>query len=208
MSETATPVVEPLVVEPVVTPPVAPVVEPPVEGEEALGDPGKKALDAMKAERNAAREEARIAKEALAQSKPDETALEAARREATEAATTVANDRVKRSELKAAATGKLADPADALAFIDLSKIEVDQNGDVDSGALNTAIADLLTRKPHLAVSAPLFQGGGDGGAGAPPRPPSSIDEQIAAARAAKDWRAEIALQNQKMPETPGLNLQP
>lgn len=141
---------------------------------EQLGDAGKKALDAMKAERNAAKAEARNAAAALKKlqdemalkDKPaEEQALEQARAEARAEATKAANERILRSELRAVATGKLADPADAALFIDLSQFEVTDNGDVDTDALSDAIAELLTRKPHLAaVQKPRFDGDADQGA--------------------------------------------
>ncbi|MEU0245178.1 hypothetical protein ABZ192_12735 [Streptomyces sp. NPDC006235] len=75
------------------------------------------------------------------------------------------NARIVRAEIKAAAAGKLADPTDALALLDLSAFEVSDDGDVDAQKVSAAIEDLLTRKPHLAATAkPRFQGSGDGGA--------------------------------------------
>lgn len=149
-------------------------VDAPIEGEEALGDPGKKALDTMKAKlreaEKAAREE-RARREALEQAaalrdKPaEEQAIEQARAEARAEALKAANERVLRSELRAAATGKLADPADAALYINLSEFTVSDDGDVDSEALSDAIADLIERKPHLAaVKKSRFDGAADQGA--------------------------------------------
>ena len=144
------------------------------EGETALGDAGKKALDAMKAERNDARKQARevreelerLRSEAALKDKPaEEQALEAARAEARVEAAGKANERILRSELRASATGKLADPSDAALYIDLTDFEVGDDGEVDSDALNDAITDLLTRKPHLAAGKPnRFDGDADQGA--------------------------------------------
>ncbi len=144
-----------------------------LEGENALGDAGKKALDAMKAERNAERKAARelrqelerLRAEADLKSKPaEEQAIEAAKAEARAEAMAKANERILRSELRAAATGKLADPTDAALYIDLSSFEVGENGDVDSDALADAIADLVERKPHLAVQKKSrFDGAADQG---------------------------------------------
>jgi len=144
------------------------------EGETALGDAGKKALDAMKAERNDARKQARevreelerLRSEAALKDKPaEEQALEAARAEARVEAAGKANERILRSELRASATGKLADPSDAALYIDLTDFEVGDDGEVDSEALNDAITDLLTRKPHLAAGKPnRFDGDADQGA--------------------------------------------
>jgi hypothetical protein len=145
-----------------------------VEEEKPLGDAGQKALDAMKAERKAAREESRALKaelekfksEAALKDKPaEEQALEAARAEARAEANGKANERILRSELKAAATGKMADPTDAALYLDLSTFDVSDDGDVDSDALAEAIADLIARKPHLAAGKPnRFDGGADQGA--------------------------------------------
>jgi len=145
-----------------------------VEDEKPLGEAGQKALDAMKAERKAAREESRALKaelekfksEAALKDKPaEEQALEAARAEARAEANGKANDRILRSELKAAATGKMADPTDAALYLDLSTFDVSDDGDVDSDALAEAIADLIARKPHLGVAKQnRFDGGADQGA--------------------------------------------
>jgi hypothetical protein len=146
----------------------------PDEGEDSLGDAGKKALDAMKSQRNAERLKAktaqaeldRIKAELALKDKPaEEQALEQARAEARTEATKAANVRILKSELKAAATGKLADPTDAALYINLDDFTVDDNGDVDSDALNEAITDLIARKPHLAaVRQNRFDGDADQGA--------------------------------------------
>jgi hypothetical protein len=143
------------------------------EGQDALGDAGKKALDSMKAERNAARKEAREARRALEDlqakaGKPTEDAdkpdLDAIRAEAEKAALTKANERVLRSEVKAAATGRLADPADAYKFLDLTQFEVDSDGAVDADEIADAIDDLVKSKPYLAAQGgKRFQGSADGG---------------------------------------------
>lgn len=179
----------------------------PDEGADALGDAGKKALDAMKAKMRTAEKAAKDARAELAKrdaelalrDKPaEEQALEQARAEARAEATTAANKRIVRSELKAAAAGKLANPAVAEKFLDLDDFDVDDNGDVDSDALNEAIADLLKREPYLAAGKPNpFQGSGDGGSRAEPKPDQSIDEAIEAARKAHDFPLVATLRHQK-----------
>ncbi len=140
------------------------------EGAEALGDAGKKALDAMKAKRNEYRDKLRAAEAELetlrnGAGKKDEPSAEDIRRQAEKAASDKANARIVRSEIRALAAGKLADPKDALVFIDPSKFEVDENGDVDSEEIAEAIGDLLKARPYLAAAtAKRFQGTGDGGA--------------------------------------------
>lgn len=141
------------------------------EGEKALGDAGKKALDAMKAERNAAREEARAAAaerdrlKAESEGRKAEYEAEQKARELETAALTKANERILKAEVRAAAAAKLADPADALRFIDLSDFEVGSDGEVDASAINAAIDNLITTKPYLAAQGgKRFQGTADGGA--------------------------------------------
>lgn len=144
------------------------------ETETTLGDAGKKALDTMKAERNAAKADARtiraeldrIKAELALKDKPaEEQAIEAAKAEARTEATQKANARILKSELKALATGKLADPTDAALYINLDDFTVDDNGDVNSDALTEAITELLERKPHLAAAKQnRFDGNADQGA--------------------------------------------
>lgn len=138
-------------------------VEAPIPGEEALGDPGKKALDAMKEQRNAATREARELKARL-----DELQAKLEGREAEYTAEVekrrTKDDAILRAELKAAAKGKLADPTDAALYINLGDFEVSENGDVDADALGAAIDDLIARKPHLgAADVRRFTGDADAG---------------------------------------------
>ena len=136
----------------------------------ALGDAGKKALDAMKAERKAAREEAAAAKaerdalQAKLDGKEAEFQQEQAKREAEQAALAKANDRIRKSEVKAAAKGVLADPQDAYKFLDLNEFEVDDDGNVDEDAIASALADLVKSKPYLSAQGKRFEGTADGGA--------------------------------------------
>jgi hypothetical protein len=179
-------------------------------GEGALGDAGKQALDRMKAERAAAKAEARDAKtelervraELALRDKPaEEQALEAAKAEARAEATSAANLRVVKANLRAAATGKLADPTDILAYpsiVDPGSFEVDDDGNVDSDTLADAVNELLAKKPHLAAQQGRFQGGGDGGAKAPAKPAADdIDDAIKAATAARNFALAATLKTQK-----------
>ncbi|XKK40320.1 DNA polymerase V family protein [Nocardiopsis sp. ARC36] len=137
------------------------------EEDAPLGPKGTKALVAEKARR---REETRKRRAAEAEldklrsgGKADDP--DQIRHQAEQAATAKANLRILRSEVRAVATGKLADPKDALTFIDLDSFEVDENGDVDTEEIADAIDTLLTSKPYLAAAtAKRFQGTGDGGA--------------------------------------------
>jgi len=140
------------------------------EGEKTLGDAGKKALDAMKAkwkEAEAARKglEADFqAFKAKAEGKEAEfTAAQEAQRIKDEALS-AANERILKAEVRATATGKLADPQDALRFLNLSDFEVGSDGEVDASQIETAIDDLIESKPYLAAQGKRFQGGADAGA--------------------------------------------
>lgn len=138
-------------------------------GVDALGDPGKKALDAMKAERNSAREAQRKAEQELAalkaaaDGKQAEHDAEVAAQKVRDDALAAANQRIAKSEIKLAAAGKLADPSDALLYINASDIEVSDDGSIDSAALASAIDELVKQKPYLAAQGSRFEGSGDGG---------------------------------------------
>lgn len=159
------------------------------EGQESLGDAGKQALDRMKAQRNAERLKARTAQQeldrikaelALKDKPAEEQALEQARVEARQEAQKAANRRILRSELKAAATGKLADPSDAHLYINLDDFDVNDDGEVDSDAFNEAISDLLERKPHLAAQKQSrFDGDADQGAKRTSKPAQLSADELA-----------------------------
>ncbi|BAU83134.1 hypothetical protein SLA_2201 [Streptomyces laurentii] len=55
-----------------------------------------------------------------------------------------------RAELRAAATGRLRDPADALALVDLEAF-TGTAGDVDAAAIAAAVDQLVKDKPYLAA---------------------------------------------------------
>jgi hypothetical protein len=142
----------------------------PIQGEEALGDPGKKALDTMKAERKAANDRAKAAEaerdalKAQIEGRDQEYAAEQEARRVKDEALAAANKRILSAELRAAAKGKLADPTDAALYINLDEFDVSDEGEVDSDALASAIDDLLARKSHLAADTRRFDGAADQGA--------------------------------------------
>ncbi|RPK85070.1 hypothetical protein [Streptomyces sp. ADI98-10] len=140
--------------------------EPDPDGADELGDKGKRALASMKGKWRAERDRARELEQRLAD-KDGVDEAEKARRQAETAALEKANARIIRAEVKAAAKGVLADPADAYKFLDLDQFEVDENGDLDSEEVTEAINELIQSKPYLAAAtAKRFQGTGDGGAAA------------------------------------------
>lgn len=135
-------------------------------GDEQLGPAGVKALrEEREARAKAERERDAITAErdklkAQHQS-AEEKALEAAKQSGVEEATLAANRRIVKSEVRAAAAGKVSDPEDAAALLgDLDRFIV--KGEVDSKAVSSAIDDLVKAKPYLAAAgkAKPLPGGG------------------------------------------------
>ena len=169
------------------------------DGAEQLGDPGKKALDTMKAKLRAEREKRRAAEARLAErDKPadgDQPDPEALVRQAEAQAMARVNERLVKAEVRAAAAGKLADPADAHRFLDLSQIEVDADGNVDADEVAEAIEDLLRSKPYLAAQGgtrkPRFEGTADSGARKGSGRPTQLTEADVKRLSAAGKHAEI-----------------
>lgn len=134
-----------------------------------LGDAGKRALDAERAARQTADRARKAAEKELetlrSQSMSDaEKAVAAAKAEGRSEALTAANERLVKAEVRIAAAGKLADPADAVRFLDLADFKVDADGEVDAKAVAKAIDQLVKDRPYLAAGTTKVQGSGDGGA--------------------------------------------
>lgn len=174
-------------------------------GADQLGDPGKKALDAMKADRNTARQERDAALAELEALKAKAEGREAEHAAALEAkrvqdeALAKANQRILSAEVRAQAAGKIApDMLDVLPnLMDLSSFEVGDDGAVDATAIQGAISDLITRKPSLAAQGGSgFQGSADQGART--GQPKSTDEQIAELQAAGKHREAAALKTEQL----------
>jgi hypothetical protein len=136
--------------------------EPDPEGADKLGDAGKKALEAMKAQRAeakrlAAAEKKRadeLARKVAEFEDAQKSELEKAtsKAERLEAAAKAATARAVKAEVRAAAS-EFADPEDAAAFLDLAKYTSD-DGEIDTEAISADLTDLLERKPHLRRAAP------------------------------------------------------
>ncbi|RLP76326.1 hypothetical protein D9V32_05505 [Mycetocola tolaasinivorans] len=162
-----------------------------------LGDAGKKALVAERAARRAAEKAAKTSAEALTalraeialNSKPESEQAEARIRAAAKAESdATANKRILRSELRAAAKGKLADPSDAGLFINVDDFEVGADGEVDAAELDAAITNLITAKPHLAAP-PTRRFGGSGDQGA--HRGHSVPPQLTRSDLSKMTHAEV-----------------
>jgi hypothetical protein len=136
------------------------------EGADQLGDPGKKALDSMKSKWQKARDENKDLRAQLdaATKKDDPDPAELRKQLQAEARAEVLRDRaLDKVETKAAKL--FADPEDARALLASRVDQFVDDGQVDVDAIQEALDDLLTKKPHLAAAKPArFQGGADGGA--------------------------------------------
>lgn len=161
-----------------------------------LGDGGKAALaaerEARKAEekaRKAAEKAARDAQAKLdeltaASQSEQEKAIEQARKEAAEAAkaevTAEFRSRVLKSEIRAKAAGKFADPDDAIRLLELDEADVfSDDGEVQGDVLTKELDALLDRKPHLKADPSNGRpiGDVDAGKGVTPGPTGTPEEQ-------------------------------
>lgn len=154
------------------TPPATGGDQTPPPSDEPLGDAGEKALEAWKTRARAAEKEAKRAKDLEAElaklreasMSEQEKAVEVARAEARKEAMGTANRRLVAAEVRAAAGGKLADPQDAVRFIELDQFGVDDDGEVDAKAIARAVDELVKEKPYLAAGATRPAGDADQGA--------------------------------------------
>lgn len=142
-----------------------------VEGEDALGDAGKRALDKMKADLRAEKARRKAVETELVglKAKPTEGGTpdaEAIRAQAlAEARAEALNERAL-DRLEAKAARLFADPEDARLHLAGRVADFVDGDKVDNDAIADALAELLARKPHLAATPakPKFEGTGDGGA--------------------------------------------
>ncbi len=172
--------------------------------EKPLGPAGEKALVAEKAKRRAEASKRRVAEAEIVRlnaelakgtESSDTPDVETIQAEADKVATAKASQRILRSEIKAAAAGKLADPADAHKFLDLTQFEVDDDGNVDEDEIAEAITDLIQKKPYLAAqSGKRFNGSGDGGVRKGTKP--DLHAELEAATKARDFARVIEIKRQ------------
>ncbi len=84
-----------------------------------------------------------------------------------------ATERLRRAEVRAAASGLLADPSDAVHLLDLEKYQPNDDGDFDRKAIEADIAALVKVKPYLGATPGNGAGeGGPRGIGPQPNKPS------------------------------------
>ncbi|QDQ12473.1 hypothetical protein [Streptomyces spectabilis] len=152
------------------------------QGEAGKGDQGDDQADAVKTERTAreaAEKRAETAEAEAARLRRSNAAtrgtdLDAMREEIRQEFTA----QLVRAELRAAAAGKLRDPADALALLDVSTL-AGSGGDIDAAAVAAAVDQLVKDKPYLAAETTGSAAWGDVGAGpreaAEPEPATPLD---------------------------------
>jgi len=91
----------------------------------------------------------------------------------------VLRERLVRAEVRAVAAGRLADPADAIKFLDLSSFTT-KSGEIDGAAIAKAVDELLVGKPYLAAASSSSSGNGHGSADQGPRggskPPTTVGD--------------------------------
>jgi len=160
------------------------------DGDEPLGEAGTKTLAKVRGEKNTAVKARKAAEQRAAAAEANAAELQAkldgreAEHQAQQdqariesEAIAKAHGLIRKAEVRALAAGKLADPEDALRFIDLDEFEVGEDGSVDRELIGEAITELLTARPYLAAGAEQrFQGGGDGGADKGSRQPRQLKE--------------------------------
>lgn len=79
-----------------------------------------------------------------------EKAVKAARDEATKAERERSNAVLARAEARAlAAEADFQDPTDAVAFLKLADVKVDEDGQVDADEIRSQLKDLADKKPYL-----------------------------------------------------------
>ncbi|MEU7190937.1 hypothetical protein [Streptomyces sp. NPDC045369] len=83
-----------------------------------------------------------------------------------------------RAEIRAAAAGRLRDPADALALVDAAAL-AGKGGDIDTAAIAAAVDQLVKDKPYLAAESASRAwgdvGAGPRGDGGEPEPATPLD---------------------------------
>lgn len=146
-----------------------------------LGEAGKRALAEERNARKAAEKAAKDAQTALDDLKKSsmtdhERALAEERAKIRKEVLGEANARLLRTEIRAAAAGKLADPGDAAALLgDIDRF-VNNDGEPDTKAIASAIERLVRDKPYLAAAG--TRPGPLPGGGAKPRSGFSINDEI------------------------------
>jgi hypothetical protein len=171
------------------TPPPTPD-PPPATGELEIGDAGKRALDVMKAERNAAVAQSKADKKALeehlsATQSDSEKAIAQAKKDGAAEVTAKWSAQVRRSEVRAALTGAGINVSVldlAVNAAEFGTLKVTEDGEVEG--LSQAVAAFKTARADLFKTAPV-PGTADGGARPGGTPPAKDLESAIAAHYAQ-----------------------
>lgn len=115
---------------------------------------------------------------------------------AAEQRNTELTNRTVRAEVRALAAESFEDPSDAHLYLELSKY-VDAKGDIDADGIKADLADVLTRKAHLAKATGPARPKVDPDQGPRPVSPGDLDAQIAEATKAGNFTLAIALKQQR-----------
>lgn len=133
-------------------------------------------------------------KPAVAEDAPDPEKIRAELRAEFAEAT---NKKLVAAEAKAALAGKVHKPATALRLLDLSDVEVDADGNVDTQALDDLIVKLLEDEPYLAVAQGTpqrFQGKADQGPqGVAKSEEQRLSEELAEATQKREFARAIGI---------------
>lgn len=145
-----------------------------------LGDAGKKALSEERKARRDADRRAKAAEDELEKLRAEsateaEKAIAAAKAEGRAEALKIANERLVKAEVKAAAAGKFTNPDLAVKVLDLDDFEVGDDGTVDTKAISSAIDEFLEQNPELGGKPGRPSGDGGGGPRGTPAAPSPDD---------------------------------
>lgn len=188
----------------------------PAPEDNALGPQGEKALEIWKTRARTAETELRTAQQERDEARAkladagkslEEQALAAARREgateATATVTTAAARALATQALLAEAKGRLADPSDAVAFLNVADFKVGEGFAIDATEIAEAVTGLLSRKPHLAVktdgaaTVPVVPAAGIG-QGVREKEAPSVEQQIADAEKSGDFARAMALKSNQL----------
>lgn len=127
-----------------------------------------------------------------AQMSEQEKAVQAATEQGRTAALAEAAPQIAQARLEAAAALKGVDLTPFAEFLDVGKFV--KNGEVDGDAITAAVDKLAA----LAPRGPGRSGGDMGGAGGSGDTATSLDKQIAQAKADGNWREVMRLENSKL----------
>ncbi|MFE6866016.1 hypothetical protein ACFVFS_05630 [Kitasatospora sp. NPDC057692] len=122
------------------------------------------------------------------------------RLKAAEDRATTAVQQAVAAKIEALATGRFADPQDAVDALGADFLT--DTGTVDAAAIETALAALLERKPHWKADPGPRTPRPDPSQGPRPGGTVDIDTQIREAQAKGDWRTALRLQNSKLASLP------